>query len=357
MKPLYGLCESGDLWHRTLDKHHREDLGMKPLRSDPAFYFLVKDGQLQGLAGGYVDDLIRAGGAFFKQISQRTRETFEMAEDKRLPCTFTGFSLHQDKKGNIIQDQHQYLRKLEQLPLDSTFSEFRSMRMCLAWLANTRPDCLFEISQLAQVTQEIFGTSKREVIKRLNKAVKYAVEHRVSIKIPRLNKRYLRILGFSDASFANNADFSSQLGHICFLSDDTGSVVPINFKSYKSKRITRSVMAGEVIAFSDLFDIAATLSKELGAIMRKTIPVQLFTDNKSLFDVISKGSRTSEKRTMLDIAAAREGFRDRIISDIGFVRSSQNLADGLTKSMSQAKLREVLVSGNLQVVPEQWIVR
>lgn len=38
---------------------------------------------------------------------------------------------------------------------------------------------------------------------------------------------------------------------------------------------------------------------------------------------------------MLDIAAAREGFRDKVMSDIEFVRSSHNNADGLTKLISQ----------------------
>eukprot|EP00171_Calliarthron_tuberculosum_P009468 IDg9468t1 len=38
----------------------------------------------------------------------------------------------------------------------------------------------------------------------------------------------------------------------------------------------------------------------------------------------------------------REGFRDKIISDIGFVRSSHNLADGLTKAMSQASFRDAV---------------
>ncbi len=60
---------------------------------------------------------------------------------------------------------------------------------------------------------------------------------------------------------------------------------------------------------------------------------------------------------MLDIAAAREGFRDKVISDIGFVRSSHNLADGLTKSMSQAALQRVVSNGSLRVEPEQWIIR
>ena len=35
---------------------------------------------------------------------------------------------------------------------------------------------------------------------------------------------------------------------------------------------------------------------------------------------------------MLDIAATREVFRDNVILDVGFVRTSQNIADGLRKT-------------------------
>lgn len=357
LKPLYGLCDSGDLWHKTLDDHHRRDLGMTPFRSDPALYRLMANGLLTGLSGGYVDDLLRAGTPEFKRHAAQTNDRFEMGPDETLPCTFSGFHLSRDESGTLQQNQHFYLRKLEQLPLDAKFQDFRSMRMKLAWLANTRPDCQFEISQLAQVTEERFSIERSSIIRRLNKATKFAVDNQVSLRVPQLDVDSLRVVGFSDASFANNYDLSTQLGHIMFLADKTGKSVPIHFKSYKSRRVVRSAMAGEVIAFSDLFDVAAALSSELKLLLDREVPVHLFTDSKSLFDVISKGSRTSEKRTMLDIAAAREGFRDKVISDIGFVRSSHNIADGLTKSMSQAALQNAVSSGELNVVPEQWIVR
>ena len=49
--------------------------------------------------------------------------------------------------------------------------------------------------------------------------------------------------------------------------------MPISFKSYKSKRVVRSAIAGGVIAFSDLFDIAATLASRLPEIYGRCISV------------------------------------------------------------------------------------
>lgn len=136
--------------------------------------------------------------------------------------------------------------------------------------------------------------------------------------MPTLDKNSLRILGFADAQFSNNHDLSTWLGHVCLLFDGNGNSVPVSLKLYKFKLVVRSAMAGEVIVFSDLFDIATTLSSHLGDSFQCHIHVQILIDPKSLlFDIISNGSRTPEKRTMLDIVAAREGFRDKCISDFG----------------------------------------
>lgn len=65
--------------------------------------------------------------------------------------------------------------------------------------------------------------------------------------------------------------------------------------------------------------------------LRSTIPFHLLTDSKSLFDVISKGSRTSEKHLMLDFYAAREVYRSKYIYNMGFIRSENNVSNSLTK--------------------------
>lgn len=60
---------------------------------------------------------------------------------------------------------------------------------------------------------------------------------------------------------------------------------------------------------------------------------------------------------MLDIAAAREGYRSGLISDIGFVRFEQNIADALTKKMNCAALRRFYTDSEWCIEPGQWIIQ
>lgn len=187
--------------------------------------------------------------------------------------------------------------------------------------------------------------------------IKYAVDDSVRLKIRNPDKNSIKVFGFSDSSFANNEDLSSQLGHIFFMAYSSQETVKLSLKSYKCKRFTRSAMAAEVIAFSDMFDVSITVSEKLINILGYRPQTHLLTDKKSFFDVSLKGSRESEKITMLDISAEREGFRDQTISNIGFVRSSKNFANGLTNFIQQASLRDDIIEEKIQVEPERWIVR
>lgn len=119
---------------------------MKPIRSGTFHYTFIVDRLLKGLSVEYVDDIIRTGYKDLKQLSLKTNEFFEMSDDHFLHCSFTWFSLSQNKDGEVIQDQNECLRKLENIRFDSSFSKFRFARMRLVWLVNTLPDCLFEIS-------------------------------------------------------------------------------------------------------------------------------------------------------------------------------------------------------------------
>lgn len=50
------------------------------------------------------------------------------------------------------------------------------MLMKIAWLAQTHPDFLYEICQIAQITEARFTEKPWERVKFLNRAVKYAID-------------------------------------------------------------------------------------------------------------------------------------------------------------------------------------
>ena len=148
----------------------------------------------------------------------------------------------------------------------------------------------------------------------------------------------IRIVGWSDAAFTDNRDLKSQLGRIILFMDDSYAAITIIFKIYKSRRRARSVFSMEVIVFADLFDDVLALRSQIEHALCRAMTMHLLTDSNSLFDIISKGIRRSEKRVMLDIYAAREGHKYREISNLGFVLWIAKLADGLNKEQKQRGL-------------------
>lgn len=191
---------------------------------------------------------------------------------------------------------------------------------------------IYEVSHLPQVTAKRFKSECPDLIKRSNRSVKYVKQQKVSISFPQLDQSTLRTAGSSDASLSSNYDMTSQLGYIILLADATGACFPLQFRCYKPHRVVRSALPEQLIAFAEMVDAAYTLAEEPRSMHPVSdVHLKLYTDNKSLFDVTSKGSRTSEKRLMVNIDAAREGCRKMEIWDIGFVKTPHNFADGITK--------------------------
>lgn len=95
----------------------------------------------------------------------------------------------------------------------------------------------------------------------------------------------------------------------------------IESRSFKSKRIVRLPLSAETFSFADEFDYAYMLKTDVESMLGHNIHIQMLTDSKSLFDVLPKNSTTTEKRLMIDIAAAREAYKQFEISDIGHIRS------------------------------------
>lgn len=85
--------------------------------------------------------------------------------------------------------------------------------------------------------------------------------------------------------------------------EKSDTVSPLVFRSYKARSITIYGISFEFVAFRDKLYHAVPIAQDISLMLAEKISIQLFTKNKSLFDVISKGSRTSEKRMMSDFCS------------------------------------------------------
>ena len=114
--------------------------------------------------------------------------------------------------------------------------------MKLARFSSTRLGMIFEMAQLAQVTEGRFNIDTEAHMKRLNSTVIYAHSNTAHLLFPRLDKDSIQLLGYSDAAFTNNHYLASLLGSPVLLIVKHKTAIPFAFKSYKSTRVTRSVL-------------------------------------------------------------------------------------------------------------------
>lgn len=120
----------------------------------------------------------------------------------------------------------------------------------------------------------------------------------LKLNYPNLDLSSLHIFVYSDLSFQNNRDYASQLGYIIVLADQSNRCAIIQYSSHKSKRVVRSSMAAETLAFSDAFDNAFIIKHDLQRMLGRALSLLMLTDSKILFDVLtrSKSSTVSSLR-------------------------------------------------------------
>jgi hypothetical protein len=329
MKPLYGLADSGDYLAQTFVRHHLMDLRMTQATGDFSLFFKRARGALIGISGCYVDDVIRAGTPEF--LASATRNT-EAVFDTKAPAkgNFEFLGLRTSEANGVrTLSQAEYVSRLKLLPAMADYSAHRSLRSQLAWVTHTRPDIACAVSQAAQVTRETFDSRS---ISDLNGIIKYLRQtSEVSLKFAPLELSSLRMCVYTDASQANNEDLSSQVGYIIVLTDNTNRASIVHCQSHKPQSLTRSSMAGETLAFADGFDNAFLLRHELESMLGQPVPLIMFTESQALFNVVTRNKTTTERRLMVDVAAARQAYHSMIISNIGLIKPCYNPADELTK--------------------------
>jgi hypothetical protein len=175
--------------------------------------------------------------------------------------------------------------------------------------------------------------------KLLNKRLAWQLQNPArGLKFVKLDINTLQLVVFTDASFANNKDLSSQIGYVIVLTDATSQANIVHWSSIKCKRVTRSVLASELYGMTHGFDIGTAIKSTVDRILQVNIPLILCTDSKSLYDCLVRLGTTQEKRLMIDVISLRQAYERRLITEIKWIDGEANPADAMTKGKACATL-------------------
>ncbi len=216
--------------------------------------------------------------------------------------------------------------------------------------------CQFETSfDLSLVAQSIEISSENITI--LNKRLQWQIDnHFRDINYVKLDSTTLRLMIFTNSSFANNRDLFSQIDYVICLTDSKRANI-VHWSSIKCKRVTRSVLAAELYALAHDFDLDAALKATLSAILDRLVSLILCTDSKSLYDCLIKLETTQKKRLMINVMSLRQSYERRKITEIKWIHEVNNSIDSMIKSKAFLTLKTLIDINTINMNTNEWIER
>ena len=195
----------------------------------------------------------------------------------------------------------------------STKEQYLAQKARGAYIASVcLPEASFDLSQAAQTVE-----SSPDDIALLNKRFQWQITNKSrGLRYVKLNQNTLQLVVFTDSSFANNKDLSSQIGYIICFSDAINKANIIYWSSIKCKWVTRSVLAAELYGMAHDFDIGAVIKAIFGKMLKSVVSLILYTDSKSLYDCLVKLGTTKEKRLMIDVMSLRQSYERCKITEV-----------------------------------------
>jgi hypothetical protein len=379
IKPLYGVPEAGNHWFKTYHDHHVRKLNMSQSTYDPCLLG-SNDPQAFGLVALQTDDtLILADTAFADLEQSKLNKAGFLAKDRETlnpgtPLKFNGCVITHTSSGITITQvaQCKNLALIKSTPANTTSSrgntrkslstveQYVAQRARGAYIASTcHPEASFDLSVAAQVNGGVkHGVPEKSDITLLNKRLQWLIDNGSrGLTMVKLDLKTLRLFVFTDASFANNKDLSSQIGYVIVLADDKDNANVIHWSSTKCKRVTRSVLASELYAMVAGFDTGFVLKATIEKLLNIKLPMTICTDSNSLYQCLVRLGTTQEKRLMIDVMCLRQAYEQRLIAEVKWIDGNSNPADAMTKSKANSALRDLINTNKLDVRANQWVER
>ena len=344
-KCVYGLSDAAKLWYETI----REQIELNDITKcphDDAFFY-KRDTSIQGMMSLHVDDFIYAGDSDFQDtITGSVLRDVNIKKIDQNQFTYLGLEVNQLHDNSITVSQNTYINnELQEIPIGPKrkvqrnhalspveYQQYRTVCGQLMWLSvQTRPDIAFDtciINNNLRDPNVADINYANKVIKRLKQDNSYTLHFKA---IPNF-KDSMKIICYSDAAYNNLPNNGSQCGFIIFLcSKDDAVRNPIAWKSVRIERKCQSSLGAECLGMAKAVDHALFIQETVHSTCNRTnVPVEVYIDSKSLFDLLQKTKDPEEKRLLCVMAPIRE-MVDKKEININLIKSKDMPADILTK--------------------------
>ena len=371
--PLYGIPESGRHWYKTYVEHHTEKLKLQKSTYDPCLLFTKTDDDAFGLLGMQTDDTLFVADSKFAQreaeeINQAnimTKARISLQNKNQLSFNGAVIKLEKSHISMLPKGQGDKLQIVNEKN-GNFYEKYREKRARGAYIASIcQPEASFDLSTAAQIQHPTVDETKY-----LNKRLAWQILNKErGMNYIGLDLKNVKLYIFVDGSFAGNKDFSSQIGFVAVLGNETfnnnkcfslrGNI--IHWSSVKCKRITRSALASELYGMVSGIDIGIAIKTSLDKIFDRLgfnyPPLVACTYSYSLYDCLVKLGTTSEKRLMIDVMALRESYETREITEVRWIDGKDNLADAMTKSNPNSALRKLVDDNEISIRIDGWVTR
>lgn len=347
---------------------------MVPSSYDPCLLITTKGGPF-GVVGMQTDDTLFLAAEEFARLEDKELQLAQLTAKPREELStlskliFNGCIATMEIDGSIHltqKDQGKKLRLVDKKGKNLQ-QEYLEQRARGAYIASIcQPEASFDLSAAAQhkdpTAEDAHMMNKRLEwqIQKMDRGIRYIA----------LNLETAKLFVFVDGSFANNKDFSSQIGYLIILANETDTTESdefeikgnlIHYSSTKSKRVTRSVLASEIYGMVGGVDMAIAINTTIGMVNKQlglpNTSIVVCTDSYSLYECLVKLGTTKEKRLMIDIMALRQSYERREITEIRWINGKDNPADAMTKANPNKALEKFIDSNQLTVRVEGWVQR
>ena len=381
-KALYGLPESGKLWHELLmDCLKTAGYTHKPNDTTVWKRVIRKDGKVRSLSVVlvFVDDFLHAwktmsGGS--PEGTRSIRDDLHMKLAKRglppLKCSrltednsvsFLGLSIQklpgsrffvsQPGYSAALVEAYPYTRKQnsplppdfntrtlsaeDMAPLDAEeTTKYRKQIMSIAWTVRTRPNIAAAVAH-----KQTNCSAPRDIDNRdLAYIIGFLASHPNAGIV--IDCRDLQLYLYVDVGHATHEDKRSHTGGMVTMGKLGEYGVPIVWKSLKQKVVSLSSTSAELIGLSDMFDLLQC-AHELAEFMHahQAMPFTVFQDNTSTITIAYMGRSSSHaKRRFIEIRYF--WFKEHLeakFAELVYLASADHPADLLASVRSGAEFK------------------